>query len=496
MKDYRQLLKELPSKTIVLACGRFNPPSSGHELLVKAVKKLAEQNNASHVIYASDTSDAKKNPLVVEKKLQYLNLLFPNTNFVGYSDLAEEVKKLKETYRNIIIVTSSDKVSSFKKIREAKIISAGDTDPDSDDTIRSQAVKGLYEDFKKNLPSSIRDLDSRRLMNDIRVGSGLEPIKEELKLVKDEMREKYFRGEIFSVGEIVESDGKQMEIVKRGSNHLLLKEDTGALVTKWIHNVKPVTEARKSRAMSAAQKLQRALEREREKNNRGKTGLSGLDYDEHQRRLRAIMHSMNSKPVNEEHDDHYNNAQMHRDNAEKAKAKNNMGSFHSHMVNHHDELGKWHTSKGRHAIADKEYDKAEKHHEEFLKHPYIAEEIEMNGKSGVEHHKDHKIVHHGHAVQIKIGKEHHNDINNLEHGGRHTFKDQDGNHWHAVKKGERIHFAPHSVDTMTLSNMSFHVHQDEFKGDQQSGQGQAPSDAPPADGHQPYDVFSSVGNLP
>jgi hypothetical protein len=38
MKDYRQLLKELPSNTIVLACSKFNPPTIGHELLIKAVK--------------------------------------------------------------------------------------------------------------------------------------------------------------------------------------------------------------------------------------------------------------------------------------------------------------------------------------------------------------------------------------------------------------------------------------------------------------------------
>ena len=247
MKDYRQLIKELPSKTIVLACGKFNPPTIGHELLIKAVKSLAEQKNASYAIYASETSDAKKNPLLVEKKIQYLNLLFPNTTFSTYSDnLNEMVTKLKETYRNVIVVTSADKVASLKKsLKEATVISAMDKDPDSEDTTRSYAVKGLYEEFKKNLPSSIRDIDSRRLMNDIRVGSGLDPIKEEIKLVKDELREQYFRGEIFNVGEIVESAGQQYEIIKRGSNHLLLKDESGKLVTKWIQNVNRLDEAHK-----------------------------------------------------------------------------------------------------------------------------------------------------------------------------------------------------------------------------------------------------------
>jgi len=242
MKDYRQLIRELPSKTIVLACSKFNPPTIGHELLIKAVKTVAEQKNASYAIYASDISDAKKNPLIVEKKLQYLNLLFPNTHFNTYSDnISEVVSKLKETYRNVIVVTSADKVASMKKsLKEATVISAMDIDPDSEDSTRTLAIKGLYEEFKKHLPSAIRDIDSRRLMNDLRVGSGLESIKEEINLVKDELREQYFRGEIFNVGEQVEADGQQYEIVKRGSNHLLLKESTGKLVSKWIQNVKLV----------------------------------------------------------------------------------------------------------------------------------------------------------------------------------------------------------------------------------------------------------------
>lgn len=240
MKDYKQLLRELPSKTVVLACGRFNPPTLGHELLVKTVKKLAEQKGADHVIYASNLSDAKKNPLLVEKKLQYLDLVFPKTNFVESSDgIGDQIKKLRESYKNIIIVTSSDKVSSFKKYR-VETISIGDKDPDGEDSTRSLAAKGLYEEFKKGLPTSIRELDSRRLMNDIRIGSGLEPIKEQINLVKDDLREQYFRGEIFNVGDLVENNGVEYEIVKRGSNHLLLKDSAGKLISKWIQEVKQI----------------------------------------------------------------------------------------------------------------------------------------------------------------------------------------------------------------------------------------------------------------
>jgi hypothetical protein len=241
MKDYKQLLKELPSKTVVLACGKFNPPNVGHELIVKAVKALAEQRSADHVIYASTVSDAKKNPLLVEKKLQYLNLIFPKTNFVeSEKNLVDIVKSLKESYSNIILVTGAEVPRALKKYN-LTVINTGESDPDESETIRSFASKGLYEQFKKSLPSSIRDLDSRRLMNDIRTGLGLDIIKEQINLVKDDIREMYHSGAIFNVGEIVESNGKKYEIVKRGSNHLLLKEDSGKLVSKWIQDVKIIT---------------------------------------------------------------------------------------------------------------------------------------------------------------------------------------------------------------------------------------------------------------
>lgn len=241
MKDYKQLLKELPSKTVVLACGKFNPPTVGHELIVKAVKALAEQRSADHVIYASNVSDAKKNPLLVEKKLQYLNLIFPKTNFTETdNNLVDIVKGLKESYSNIILVTGGEVPRALKKYN-VSVIHTGEGDPDDSDTIRSYASKGLYEEFKKGLPSSVRELDSRRLMNDIRTGYGLEPIKEQINLVKDDIREMYHSGAIFNVGEIVESGGKKYEIVKRGSNHLLLKESSGKLVSKWIQDVKLIT---------------------------------------------------------------------------------------------------------------------------------------------------------------------------------------------------------------------------------------------------------------
>ena len=244
MKDYRQLIKELPSSTIVCAVSEFNPPTIGHELLVKTVKKLAEQKGSDHVIY---TSPSKNSIIQEDKKEHYLNLMFPNTSFKSITSLSETIKDLSQKYKHVVLVVGSEQSASLKKlVKESsfiQIISTLDKDPDANSSkMKSFATKGIFEEFKKKLPSSVRELDGRRLMNDVRVTLGLDPIKEQLNLVRDTVREQYFRGEIFNVGDIVECSGEKLAVVKRGSNHLLLKEASGKLVSKWIQDVTPTEE--------------------------------------------------------------------------------------------------------------------------------------------------------------------------------------------------------------------------------------------------------------
>ena len=243
MKDYRQFIRQLPNNTIVCALGEFNPPTTAHELLVKTVQVVSEQKGSDHIIFTSPSETLQE-----DKKQQFLKVMFPKAKFVslGESFFASVVKKLNERYKNVIIVAGADQFDEFKKLKEStsiEVISIGTKDPDADfPKMKQFATKGLYEDFKNLLPSTIRDIDGKRLMNEMRIGMGLEPIKEQINLVKDQLREQYFRGEIFNVGQMVESSGTHYEIVKRGSNHLLLKDQTGELVSKWITDVKEITE--------------------------------------------------------------------------------------------------------------------------------------------------------------------------------------------------------------------------------------------------------------
>lgn len=263
MKQFRQLIKELPSKKIVFAFGRFQPPTTGHELLVNAVKKIASAQKADHVIYASRTQDKKSNPLPVDRKVYYLKRMFPNTNFVAANDevrtFIEAAKALNKKYKNLVMVAGSDRVPDYKKFLDKyngtefkfdtiEVVSAGERDPDSDTAagmsgtkMREAAKKGDFVTFKRGLPHTLTELDGKRLMNEIRQGMGIEVVKEQIKFETDNVREKYFSGEIFHVGDIVESEGITYQIIKRGSNHLLVEDEQGNKVSKWPQDLQEST---------------------------------------------------------------------------------------------------------------------------------------------------------------------------------------------------------------------------------------------------------------
>jgi phosphopantetheine adenylyltransferase len=248
MKKYRQLLKELPSRKVVLAFGQFQPPTVGHEFMVNAVKKIASIQQADHIIFASTNQDKKNNLLSIDRKLYYLNRMFPKTNFASgdESSIEDVLGKLAKKYKTIVLVSPEDKTSQYQKIiKNLKIdnvivVTTGERDPDSDSAngmnsfkMRESAKTGMFEVFKNGLPLSLTELDGKRLMNEIREDMGLDSIKEHVTLERDELREKYFAGEIFNVGDIVESENILYKIIKRGSNHLLVQDEAGNLVGKW-----------------------------------------------------------------------------------------------------------------------------------------------------------------------------------------------------------------------------------------------------------------------
>lgn len=262
MKKYKELVKQLPSKTIVFTFGRFQPPTIGHELLINAVKKIAAAHSAEHAIFASRTQDKKSNPLPVDRKVYYLKRMFPKTNFVAANDqirtFMEVAKELNKKYKNIIMVAGSDRVSEYEKLLnkynggeykfdKIEVISAGERDPDSDTAsgmsgtkMREAAVAGDFIKFKKGLPHTLTEMDGRRLMNEIRKAFGHPIIKESVYIETTTLREQYVAGEIFLIGEKVQDDKGTYEIMDRGANYVTVADSNGNLHKKWLNQLTTV----------------------------------------------------------------------------------------------------------------------------------------------------------------------------------------------------------------------------------------------------------------
>jgi hypothetical protein len=180
-------------KTIVFAFGRLNPPTIGHKKLIDKVISLAKSNKGDHLVVMSKSQDAKKNPLSPEDKLKFAKLMFPNTNLdVATLLMPTFIGWLKEfsnkQYDKVIMVAGSDRVDEYQalinkyngkdfKFKIAEVISAGERDPDADGAagmsaskMREFAMKDDFNNFKKGLPSTMREKDMRALMKAVQEG--------------------------------------------------------------------------------------------------------------------------------------------------------------------------------------------------------------------------------------------------------------------------------------------------------------------------------------
>ena len=80
MKTIKQLLSELPNKSLIFAFGRFNPPTVGHELLISKVEALSKKTSIPYRIYTTATQDKKSNPLSQKDKIKYMEKSFRNAH--------------------------------------------------------------------------------------------------------------------------------------------------------------------------------------------------------------------------------------------------------------------------------------------------------------------------------------------------------------------------------------------------------------------------------
>ena len=182
-------------KKVTFTFGRFNPPTTGHALLVKKLTALGKGGDV--LLFSSHSNDKLKNPLDHKTKVKYLRKFFGrivvDANVRTVFEIANELQKRKYTHVNMVV--GSDRVNEFKnllhkyngvkarhgyyKFEEINILSAGERDPDADDVsgmsaskMRMFAEKGDLDSFSEGVPSRNKR-DAEALYKDVRKGMGI-----------------------------------------------------------------------------------------------------------------------------------------------------------------------------------------------------------------------------------------------------------------------------------------------------------------------------------
>lgn len=201
ISNERKPMAEAKESHVVMAYGRMNPPTTGHAALVDKMHEVAKENNAHHVLIASHSQDAKKNPLNGSDKLKHLKRYFPKTNITladkEHPTFLQHAAKLhKEGHTHLHMIAGSDRVDEYKQklhqyngtgegklfnFKNIEVHSSGERDPDAEGTsgmsaskMREHASSDNYKEFKKGVPSHVSDSHAKELYHDTRKGMKLE----------------------------------------------------------------------------------------------------------------------------------------------------------------------------------------------------------------------------------------------------------------------------------------------------------------------------------
>lgn len=181
---------------ITFGFGRLNPPTTGHEKLAAAIRAHAASTGGDHLLVVSKSQDAKKNPLSVAQKVKHAKRILPGTNIEGATADAptfiDYLRRLhKQGYTHLTMVAGSDRIHEYQRIinkyngsefnfKSAKVISAGDRDPDAEGAegmsaskMRKHAENGDFKSFKEGLPKHVSHDHAVSLYNDVRKGMNI-----------------------------------------------------------------------------------------------------------------------------------------------------------------------------------------------------------------------------------------------------------------------------------------------------------------------------------
>lgn len=189
----RQTKSTAGLKTTVFSFARMNPPTMGHERLIKIVQRTAEENKAEHLV-AISSSTGKNDPLNPSRKLDYLTQLFPTVSFKLVDPAQNFIRILCDLYRtgteHFIFVAGSDRLDSYHEIvedlngkdeffyfKKITMVSSGRRDSHalgidgiSATKMRQFALTDSFNKFRDGLPSTATEDLATRLFADVQEG--------------------------------------------------------------------------------------------------------------------------------------------------------------------------------------------------------------------------------------------------------------------------------------------------------------------------------------
>ena len=259
--------------SISITFGRFNPPTTGHEALIKKVAESAK--NGEYRIYPSRTQDDKKNPLDPATKVKFMHKAYPDhTNAIISNEEMRTIFDVLESldsegYSDVNIIVGGDRVSEFNSLAQKyngqaytfeniRVTSAGDRDPDGEGVEgmsaskqRKFASENNYEEFEKGCPKGLKPKDKQELFNTLKGAMNIEECIDDFnevsfhlyeiapKLDPKGLREAYLTEGLFSIGSYVENlnTGIISKVVSRGSNYVISIDEHDNLFRSWLKDL-------------------------------------------------------------------------------------------------------------------------------------------------------------------------------------------------------------------------------------------------------------------
>jgi hypothetical protein len=260
-------------EVLTVVFGRFNPPTIGHEKLLKKAKEIAQSGDLR--IYPSRAQGDPSNPLSPSDKIYYMRKAFPkfSDNIINDDDMKSifDVLKLadEEGYESVNLVTGAKRRSEFDRLAnqyngeiynlaDINVVALPSEDPDLENSpnpsssarLRKAAAEDDFFAFQRGLPKTLNAKQQQALFFAVqRALTGEKEKKESWKIDPTSnyeiLKEEYYKENIYKTGDLIENlnTGLTGKIIRRGPNYVIcVNEDMNIMFKSWIEDIKEWTD--------------------------------------------------------------------------------------------------------------------------------------------------------------------------------------------------------------------------------------------------------------